>query len=221
MMKNNTKLIIMLMFSIIFFGCKSEIKKKSINDTETVQKDSVIDTKSDVVDTSTKEYEPTDDELREYGMIVSVEDGAYPFYSVTVDFVERNMKQSFTVNIEDFAMNSETLEGLKGKYATIFYTSDLENDLNDLHFEGKSLFGEYAPEKDDNWKETTGILSGATSLSGDLPGKITITDADGQKTTFELYIEDETLKVNGKKVTAYYSLRATNKIMHIQPSSEE
>tara|TARA_R110002072_G_scaffold71681_1_gene171713 strand:- start:1885 stop:2559 length:675 start_codon:yes stop_codon:yes gene_type:complete len=224
-MKKVTSLLFIILFSVLVISCKDN-KKKELKEVDIVQKDSIIDTSVDTsvdntIDTETKEYEPTDDELREYGIIVDVEDGAYPFYSVTVDFVERNMKQSFTVNIEGFNINSETLEGLKGKYATIYYTSDLENDLSDLHFEGKSLFGEYAPEKDDNWKQVTGILSGATSLSGDLPGEITITDTNGEETTFELYIEDETMKVNGKKVTAYYSLRSSNIITHIVPSSEE
>lgn len=219
-MKNNAKLIIMLVFSIIFFGCKSESKKKSTEDTKSVQKDTVVDTNLDVVDSEIKEYEPSDDDIREYGRIEHIEDSTYPFFIVTFNFVERNMKQDFNLNIEAISLTDTELYKLKGKYATLYYTSELEDDLSDLHLEGTSLFGEYAPDMDPSWKKITGVMSGTESLSGDLPGKITVTDSEGEKIEFALYIDDETIKANGKTVTAFYTTEGVNKVTHIEPSVE-
>ena len=69
-------------------------------------------------------------------------------------------------------------------------------------------------------KKITGTLSGAKNLSGDLPGKVTVTDGDGKKIEFELFIEDETIKANGKSVTAFYTLEGVNTVTHIKPSEE-
>lgn len=215
-MKFKNSLLILFLSVGLLLGCKTETKKKSTNP-ETEQKDTIVDT----TDSETKEYEPGDDDIREYGIIERVEDATYPFFEVTLNFVERNMKQDFNLSIESISLTDSELYKLKGKYATIYYTSDLVNDLVDLHFEGKSLFGEYAPDMDSSWKKITGTLSGAESVSGDLPGKITVTDSEGQKIEFELYIDDETIKANGKTVTAFYTLEGVNTVTHIEPSSEE
>jgi hypothetical protein len=214
-MKNTTSLIFILLFSITLFGCKSDPKKKEIIPETTVATDTIT-----YIDPIAKEYEPSDDDIREYGRIEHVEDSTYPFFEVTFNFVERNMKQTFNLNIEAISLIDSELYKLKGKYATIYYTSELEDDLVDLQLEGTSLFGEYAPDMDDRWKKVTGIMSGAESLSGDLPGKITVTDSEGKKIEFALYIDDETLKANGKTVTAFYTTEGVNKVTHIEPSVE-
>tara|TARA_R110002073_G_scaffold313380_3_gene485310 strand:- start:18677 stop:19324 length:648 start_codon:yes stop_codon:yes gene_type:complete len=215
-MKSST--LVLSLFLLLIIGCKKENQKKvQATDTiTTVETDTIIDT-----DSTTKEYEPTDNDIREFGIMENAEDGGYPFFVVTMNFVERNIKHDFNLNIEAISLTNEELDKLKGKYATIYYTSEDENDLSDLHFKGKSLFGEYAPEMDTNWKKTTGVMTGADRLSGDLPGKVTVTDADGKKTTFEVFIDDETMKANGKTVTAYYTIKGVDKITHIEPSSEE
>lgn len=211
-MKSTLSFLFILCFSFVFIGCKTNSKKKDTPDT-TIQTDTI----SEPIN---QEYEPTDDEIQEYGIIEEIEDGAYPFFSITMNFVERNMKYSFSVNIESISLTDKELYNLKGKYATIYYTSDLVNDLSDLYFEEKSLSGEYAPEMDTSWKKITGILNGAGSLSGDLPSKISVTDANGKKMNFELYVDDEVQKVNKKEVTAYYTLRGVTTVMHIKASED-
>lgn len=208
--------LLFLSFIISLIGCKPEQKKES---KKKEIKEIVTDTIANQENTS-KDYTPTDDDIREYGLIEKVEDATYPFFEVTFNFVERNMKMDFNVNIESISLTDRDLNNLQGKYATLYYTSDLVNDLVDLHYEGKTLFGEYAPEMDASWKKITGIMSGAESLSGDLPSKIQVTDSDGQKIVFELYIEDDTMKANGKTVTAYYTLHGVNTVTHIEASED-
>lgn len=165
-------------------------------------------------------YNPEDDNeaIREYGKIEKFEDGPYPMFIVTVNFVERNMLVDFNLNIEDVNIDGEILNNLPGKYVTLYYTSDLVDDLNDLYFEGKSLSGEYAPEFNEHWDQFTGTLSGAKSLSGDLPNLISITNDLGETRSFEWYVDDVVQKAQGKKVTAYHSLQGINTITHIDPS---
>ena len=218
MMKKVLFYFLLIIFPISIISCKDNPqKKKEEVQKEVVKKDSIVETD---IDESTKEYEPGEDDIREYGRIEHVEDATYPFFEVTFNFVERNMKQDFNLNIESISLTDTELYNLKGKYATLYYTSDLVNDLVDLHYDGKSLFGEYAPEMDTSWKKITGTMSGATSLSGDLPGKIQVTDSNGEKIEFELYIEDNTMEANGKTVTAYYTLHGVNTITHIEASED-
>lgn len=165
-----------------------------------------------------EEFDDEDESIREFGLIEKIEDSGYPNYIVTVNFVDKRIKIDFNLNIESVSLDASGLVKLKGKYASINYTSDFENNLQDLHFKGKSLQGKYAPEKDDSWEKFTGILGGAENLSGDLPRKISLTNSLGEKMTFEYFVDDETQKVNGKTVTAYYYSKVVNKIVDISPS---
>ena len=166
------------------------------------------------------DYDPNvpDDAIRDYALIEKYQDGAYPMFIVTMDFVEKNFKQDFDLNIEAVSIDAETLNNLVGKYVTFYYTSEWVEDINDLYFKGKSLSGKYAPELDKEWTVLKGTLSGAASLSGDLPSLITITNSAGESMNFEWYVDDEVMKANGKEVTAYYSGRAINTIIEIKTS---
>lgn len=157
-----------------------------------------------------------DDELRDIGLIEKIEDGAYPFYVVTVDFPKREMKIDFNLNIESIDLDVQGLNDLLGKYTPITYTSELENNLIDLHLEGASLFGEYAPEYDSSWLKITGILKGADAVTaGDLPSMISIVDSDNKTMNFEIFIDPETVEANGKLVDAYYSVDIVNTLTQI------
>ncbi len=161
-------------------------------------------------------YEEIDDELQQYGIIESIEDGAYPMFIVKVNFPKINYKTDFNLNIESISLNILDLEKMKGSYANIYYTSDEENNLYDIYFEGKSTSGEYAPEIDGSEKKITGILSGVNSLSGDLPSKIYVTDSDGKKTEFKWYVDEDILKLNQKTVTVYYNTKYSKNITRIE-----
>lgn len=221
-MKNCKFPLVFLLFVFVFTACKNDVKKEVVEDT--LESEEVTDTIPDNtwIDDSDNEYQPGDDELQEFGIIDVIEDGGYPFFVVTVNFVERNMKQDFNLNIEAIDLVMEDLSTLTNTWATIYYTSNLENRLIDLRFNGESVSGEYAPEKiDPRWKKITGTLSGAEEVTpGDLPDTITVTNAKGEAMEFGVFIDAETVKANGKEVTAFYEVRGVNTITHIQPSEE-
>jgi hypothetical protein len=165
------------------------------------------------------EREPTGDEIREYGIIKTIEDAEYPMFVVTVEFPERQTTADFNINIEALPQSDSDLYALKGKYATIYYEDDSENMLMDIHFNGKTLYGKDAPEIDDSYKSITGILSGAeTETAGDLPNTIYITDKDGVEMPFKEFIISEVVAKNGKTVTGYYYTRYNQTITYIKES---
>ncbi|GGG10748.1 hypothetical protein GCM10011344_09300 [Dokdonia pacifica] len=159
-----------------------------------------------------------DDELREFGRIEKVEDGSYPFFIVTAKFISSKANVHFNLNIEAIPMNIEELNSLVGDYATIYYTSTLENNLQDLHVSGTSLFGTHTPAYDENWLQITGVLQGAATItSGDIPSTISIVSEDGTTLNFKLFIDEDTVKANGKTVNAFYNINAVNTITNIVP----
>ncbi len=167
-------------------------------------------------------YEPTEDEIREYGIISEIEDGAYPIFNITVEFPERQMQETFYLNIESISMDMEALYKLQGKYATIYYTIDDEYDLYDVKLDGKSVLGEYAPKEDYSTDNVIGILEGAEKETySDLPGIISVTDENGRKYNFEWFVDDLMVKANGKKVTAFYSIESNTKITHLIPATDD
>jgi len=211
------------LFSFVIFGCTDESGKYKTNqasesESEVIQE---VDTSDNTImsNSDMDEREPTDDEIREFGQIISIEDSGYPMYVVTLDFPERQMKYSFNLNIEAISLSDETLHTLIDKYVTIYYLAELENILNDIQHKGKSLLGEYTPELDKDWYEITGELSGADEETpGDLPGLITVSNNAGESLTFNVFVTSEMVAVNGKTVTVFYSEKGVSNITYILPS---
>lgn len=163
--------------------------------------------------------EPNGEEVREFGLITEIEDGPYPFFSVTMAFPERNASASFTVNIEDIAQDSVQLNALRGRYASIYYIPKMEHMLMDLQYNGASVQEDGAPDPAQALERMTGVLSGADSVTaGDLPDVVSITDAQGRKIEFEVYVADSMVAVNGKTVTAFYYTRGTQIITYLESS---
>lgn len=223
-MKNYTKSIFIILLFSTLFGCQLDNKKnKEVKEqqvTETAQE--IQEEKSPEIVEQVAEVdpfrEPTDDEIREFGLVKEVEDGIYPIFTITIEFPEREMKHSFNVNHGALSGFTGDLFSLIGKYISFYYTEDWENDLIDMHLNGKTLSGESAPEMDSEWESITGVLSGAEQTTqSDLPSIINVTDIDGNIVNFKYYVEEDMLKANGKEVQVYYSFKGVSNITHISP----
>lgn len=164
---------------------------------------------------------PTDDEIREFGLISNIEDGVYPMYTVTIEFPRREFQMDFNLNMEYANIKPKSIDQLIGKYASFYYTSELENNLMDMHFQGQSLMGDYAPEMTDNWKKVNGILSGAEKPTiSDLPGTISVSNKLGEVFEFEYYVDEMMLKANDTEVIAFYALRGVENITYLRVSED-
>jgi len=218
-------LLIVIVSLILVYSCQSNVNQQTQDSSQievinnkptsatTVEKEQIT-TQSEEVD----EQLPTDDEIQEYGIIVGIEDGPYPMFIITMEFPRREMKIDFNLNVETISQDMAAIYDLKGKYVRFYYLSDMVNDLTDLHINDVTLFGEWAPEFNPQWKSITGKLSGAeTETVSDLPGEIYVNDETGRQISFELYIDSEVVNANGKVVTAYYSMRGVNTITYIAP----
>ena len=204
------QLLSILACSVLFSACGSADTEETSTDTSAVEEMAV----------TTDEY--TDEEIREYGLVKEVEDTGYPMFAIDMEFPERNMTTSFSLNIEAGGFDHDAVYNMKGKYATIYYTSELMPSLADMQVKGNSVFGKYAPENiDPEWQKITGTLSGAHEPSqGDLPGTVTVTGKDGNQVNFKYYIDDAMVAANGKEVTAYYLMSGRNNITRIELSAE-
>lgn len=235
-MTKQTTLFILIVLGIISYGCQMDHKAKNNSNQEVIQdqtpaeetiaeqtpEEQTVDHSAVGTFDNNTERDPTDDELNEYGIITNLEDIGYPRYICTIEFPERQMSVDFNLNIEDVELNGTDQYELAGKYATIYYTTDFENDLIDMYYNGKSVFGEYAQETiDPEWNIFTGILSGADEATpGDLPGEVFVTDQNERQLNFEYYVDDAMVEVNGKEVTVYYSGRGVSRITYIKTSEE-
>ena len=101
--------------------------------------------------------------------------------------------------------DSTGTKDLEGKYATIYYVDNAEDMLMDIHYNGKTLYVEYAPEIDKTFKKITGLLSGAENQTpGVLPSKTYITEKNGDNMAFKEFVTAEIKTKNEKTVTGYY-----------------
>lgn len=227
-MKKQIAVLIALIAAVLMIACQSETPQSGerTDAQSTAQTDSTEDMPPAAHQSSSASgdsdlQEPAEDEIQEFGIIESIEDSGYPMFVVTVDFPDRQMKSSFNLNIEEIAMDMAALTALEGKYATIYYLNEMENDLNDLHISGTSVLGEWAPETDPDWLHITGFLSGAEAeTTGDLPGVISVTDDTGNQIHFKYFITPEMVEANGIVVTAFYSYRNMETITYLRASEE-
>jgi len=158
--------------------------------------------------------------INEFGLLKDVEDSGYPLATLHIEFPERKFSEYFTINLEEVKnVNMGVLQKWKGKYVAFTYNSDLTNALVDLQINGKSAIHNEPMEFSDNVQIVVGVLRGATKVTeSDLPSTISITTTDNQKLLFDYYITPEMVKINGRKVMAYYEEVVSNTITKIKVS---
>lgn len=161
-----------------------------------------------------------DDGINEFGLLKEVEDSGYPLATLHIEFPERKFSEYFTINLEEVKnINMGILQKWKGKYVAFTYNSDLTNALVDLQINGKSAINTEPVEFSDNVQIVVGVLRGATKVTeSDLPSTISITTTDNQKLLFDYYITPEMVKINGRKVMAYYEEVVSSTITKIKVS---
>ncbi len=161
-----------------------------------------------------------DDGINEFGILKGVEDSGYPLATLHIEFPERKFSEYFTINLEEVKnVNMGILQKWVGKYVAFTYNSDLKNALLDLQINGKSAINTEPMEFSDNVQIVAGVLRGAGKVTeSDLPSTISITTANNQKLLFNYYITPEMVKINGRKVMAYYEEVVSNTITKIKVS---
>lgn len=161
-----------------------------------------------------------DDGINEFGLLKEVEDSGYPLATLYIEFPERKFSEYFTINLEEVKnVNMGILQKWKGKYVAFTYNSDLTNALIDLQINGKSAINTEPVEFTKNTRKVVGVLKGASKVTeSDLPSTISITTANNQKLMFDYYITPEMVKINGRKVVAYYEEVVSNSITKIKVS---
>ena len=161
-----------------------------------------------------------DDGINEFGLLKDVEDSGYPLATLHIEFPERKFSEYFTINLEEVKnVNMGILQKWKGKYVAFTYNSDLTNALVDLQINGKSAIHTEPMDFSDNVQIVVGVLRGAGKVTeSDLPSAISITTTDNQKLLFDYYVTPEMVKINGRKVMAYYKEVVSNTITMIKVS---
>ena len=156
--------------------------------------------------------------LSEKGLVKSIEDSGYPFYTLEIEFPERKFSEYFTLNLADFPeMDPEKLAVLEGKYVQFEYSSTLSYALMDIRQNSKSLLGISPSELPEGLKEISGTLSGALEpTQGDLPTPIRIHDPEGLSLQFDFFVTPELTEAEGELVMGYYEERTMNKIVSIR-----
>lgn len=203
---------------LLFTACGT----KETNTTSTDASKAVVNTdtvaSAEVSSSDDTELTPKGDEIREMGVLKQVEDSGYPMAYLVIEFPERKTSEYFDINLEEVkSYNINQLRDGIGKYVSFLYTSELKNTLLDLRVKGKSIVSEEKIELSPETHKIVGVLSGADEVTpGDLPGNVTITTKDNTAFTFEFFVTQEMVEVNGKQVVGYYEERGQNKIATIK-----
>lgn len=160
----------------------------------------------------------TDESIKKMGLLKEVEDGGYPFATLTIEFPERKSKEYFSLNFEEVKGASlDKVYQWVGKYVSFTYNTDLTNALLDLQIGEKSLVSDEKIELGPEVKQLSGILKGANEETpGDLPGEVTITAKNKPTIAFPFFVTAEMVKANGKSVVGFYEERSQNTITAIR-----
>lgn len=209
--------VLLAMVVLLLASCESP-KKEVSTFTEAsdaaVPENNVLQEQQDQLDRALGE-----NELREYGRVLAIEDGVYPMFVVSVEFPEKGTFEEFNLNIEAVDVTVEELQEMNGRYVTLYYTSEIESYLHELTSEGKVILDSKAI--DPGWKEVRGILEGADEeTASDLPGSIAVLTDEGGRVEFPCYITPEMVEVNGAEVTAVYAERGVETITYLRVKAE-
>ena len=156
--------------------------------------------------------------LEKEGLVRQVEDAGYPFFSVLLVSGEAETEEWFWCNVEELPdVDAGSLAGMIGKSVVLSYTSNTENALLDLRYEGQSLLGVTDEDLPEGLQRATGILIGTDSYQGgDLPGKITVNDPHESAVSFDFFVTQEMKDVEGQIVEAFYDVRTINRAVGIR-----
>jgi hypothetical protein len=161
------------------------------------------------------------DTISEYGLLSNIEAGPYPFFTVTIEFPERDFSEDFTLNIEAVELDVPGLMALLGYYVSFEYISEFEHGLIDIKSGETMLLGTDISDIDPDWLSVTGILRGAEAVTqSDLPGEVLIESPDGTLTVFPYYVPPQFVRANGKTVTAFYVEMPRIEITRIEASKD-
>lgn len=160
------------------------------------------------------------DLLSASGLLTDVEDGAYPFASITVEFPKSDTRASFTLNVEKVAVDMGALAAQIGNMVFIDYTSDVIKDIVEIELESGFLNGTDNPADLRPYESVNGIMRDAQVTMGDLPGTFYIEDDGVYRTYFEDYVTEDMVAANGQPVVIYYSERHQNVIWDIRYAAE-
>ena len=175
---------------------------------------------SSVTAKSTSFPQPSNEFKKGLGQLKNVEDGGYPFVTVTIELAEGG-SGIYTINLEELkTVNAKTLSDWIGKEVSFNYQTTLDNALLDLKQNGKSLFGD-EQELPADIKKISGILKGAKTVTeGDVPDEISITDKNNNAKVFDFFITESMVAANGKNVVGYYEERLHSVITSIQVTDD-
>lgn len=226
-MKSLLKVFTLFTILLILNSCgdsnqqvQQNVEEESVDITSTESMEESVIVEENIVE-DICEREPTDDEIREFGIILNIEDGVYPMFIVTIEFPRREFQMDFNLNMEYANIEPKSIDQLIGKYASFYYLIEDNNDLMDIHFQGQTLLSDYSPEMTDNWRKVNGVLGGAEEETiSDLPGTISIKNKSGEVFDFEYYVDEPMLKANGKEVTAYFTIRSDENITYLRVSED-
>jgi len=162
------------------------------------------------------------EQIDEFGLLQTAEDGGYPFYSLEIAFPERNFSEFFTLNLAELPdLDPGKLAAMVGKYVSFTYTSQASMALLDLRQDGVSLLDMNPADLPDNLLQITGTLSGASTVTaGDLPGRIRIHDPEDLSLEFDFFITPEMVQADGRLVEGLYEDRTTNTILALRPAGK-
>jgi len=171
--------------------------------------------------TTTSDFATSDTvEVDEFGLITAIDDSGYPFYNVEIEFPERQLKETYLLDISQLeSMDPQILTSWLGQYVAFSYTSTVVNDLLDIRVNDASILGNDSMEFPEGVKTISGTLSGAYEVTaGDRPVKISITDPEEASYTFEFFVTPEMVEAEGTLVKGFFTQRTLNQIKSIKKS---
>lgn len=134
------------------------------------------------------------------GIVSKVEDGAYPQFTLHIELKDEPSDTVFNLIAEGAELNGADLHALEGVTVSIEYVIKETNELMRIAPKGEIKFEEI--EEAGDWFLAEGLLEGAEAVSvGDLPDVVTIW-VNGGKVTFETFIDEDLVALNGQEVSA-------------------
>jgi hypothetical protein len=146
-------------------------------------------------------------ETRLDGVVILVEDGGYPQFTVTVRPDNGGEDMTLYLNAESGAdLGGQEPSSFADQNVIAYYTTVDNPLLQDMQRpEGQSILPAGGMPAAADSEYVTGTLSGAeAATAGDLPDVVTIADAQGVAHRFELYITESVVAANGQQVRVQY-----------------
>ncbi len=212
------KIALLFATALIFYACQNTANNGNAASTTATPASTTTTTASTTAKTQPATIVPATRKIAEKsitGKLVEAMDMDYPRAFVTVQAGPDKISANFSEE-DPNAYKIADVKKLLKKQVVMLIVEQKTTSVVEIVANGKSIYEGGSFEMQPTYKKITGMLNSKEITTGDLPGMMSLSTADGTIYEFNHFVTGAEAAQNGKTVDLYYDEVQNNELISIE-----